>query len=699
MPNANLEYLFKPRSVAVIGASRDKSKIGHKLLLNIIGSGYSGKIYPINPNAEKILDYPAYESVLEIKGEVDLACIVIPAKFTFEAVKECSQKKVKFCSIITSGFSEVGNDKEEKKIVKYAHEHGMRILGPNVFGLYSSLAPINATFGPNNIKPGNVAIITQSGALGIALMGKTQTEGISLSAIISVGNKADITEDELLLYLASDKNTKVIFMYIEGLKNGRKFIKALEAATQKKPVIILKSGKSVRGAMAAASHTGSLAGENKVFSDIMKQYGTIRAATLQEAITRIKFFSNSSFPKGENALIITNGGGVGVLATDACERHRVKLFTDIKTLKKIGQGAVPEFGSFKNPIDLTGQASTSDYKKVLKAAIENPNVHSIICLGCETAVLNVKKLAFLTEETFITSRLVKPIVFSFLGGNGIKNCINRLSKKQIPIFGDVDEAVSCLGASYFNYRYKHKSKGEIHKLTIDKEGVKKIITRVRDNKRGFFLASEAAEVMKQAGIPVPRSLEAKTKKQAVKFSEMIGYPVVMKIISEDIIHKTDAGGVMLNIGNNKEAASAFEKIMRNCKNFNAQANIYGVEVCEMTENGLETIVGARNDKIFGPIVVFGLGGLYVEVLKDVRFRAFPISREEAELMIRDIDTFPILAGIRGEKEKDIAQIVDTILKLGEILVSFKEIRDIEINPLVVYERGKGVKALDTRILL
>ncbi|HLD35452.1 MAG TPA: CoA-binding protein, partial [Planctomycetota bacterium] len=409
--------MFEPRSVAVIGASNHKGKIGYKIVENIVKSGYKGKVYPINPKGGNVLGWPIYKALEDIKGGIDVATIVIPAQFVFEAVKSCAVKQVKFLSIISSGFSEIGNSEEEKKITDYALAHGMRLLGPNIFGFYSASGSINATFGPANIKTGNVAIITQSGALGIAMIGKTAAENIGLSAIISVGNKADLDEADLLEYLRLHKETKVIMMYIEGVKAGHKLVSALKKTTEHKPVVVVKAGRSQRGAIAAASHTGSLAGADNVFDDVMKQCNVLRAESIKDALEWCKFFANTALPKGENTLIITNGGGIGVMATDACEKYDVHLYDNYEALKKGFSRVIPSFGSAKNPIDLTGQAESSHYKTAFDTALKSRDISSVISLYCETAVFDIQNFAPLIEQTYKKYKSAgKPIVFCLVGG-------------------------------------------------------------------------------------------------------------------------------------------------------------------------------------------------------------------------------------------------------------------------------------------
>ena len=705
MKNSDLKYLFEPRSVAVIGASHNKEKIGYKILENIVKSKYAGNIYPVNSDGGKILGINACKAIGELADNIDLVCIAIPAKYVFGAVKELAGKKAKFLSIITSGFSEIGNTKDEHEIVNYALEHGMRVLGPNIFGTYSAKAQINASFGPQDITPGYIAFITQSGALGISLIGKTRFENIGLSSIISLGNKSDIDEADLLDYLIMDNQTKIILMYIEGVKNGEKFIGALKKAMGRKPIIVIKSGRSKTGAKAAASHTGSLAGNDEIFSDIMNQYGVIRAESIQEALNWCKFISVTPVPKGENTVIITNGGGLGVMAADACEKYKVALYDDIENLKKLFKDAVPAFGSIKNPVDLTGQARAEDYEKSINAALKADKIHTIVCQGCEAAVLDTKKIFSMVDNIFKGQALPKPIVMSFLGGAKMEGEILFYKTKGLPVFSDVYDAISCLGASYKNYRnIKYKSGGaddaDINQYAIDFVAIDAVINKVKADKRQFLFSFEGMAILKALGVNGPKSFLANSIEQSIKYAEEIGYPVVMKIVSRDILHKSDAGGIALNLENKNEVMDAYQAIMHNCRKYNPYAKIDGIEVAEMVmKKGLETIVGARRDGIFGPIVMFGMGGIYVEVMKDVSFRAFPLNRKEVPEMISQIKSYPLLLGVRGEKRKDIDGIIDVIIKAGIILRKYKDISDIEINPLIAYEEGEGVKALDARIIL
>jgi acetyltransferase len=695
----DIKYLFEPRSVAVLGASSKAGKLGNTVVSNLIFSKYKGKIFPVNPSGGEILGLAAYKDVADVPGEIDLAVIVIPANVTFEAVKSCADKGVKFVAIITSGFAEIGNAEEERKIVSYALDHGTRVLGPNIMGIYSAAARMNATFGPGDIASGNVAIVTQSGALGIAMIGKTKVENIGLSAIVSVGNKADISEIDLLDHLASDVNTRVIMMYIEGVTHGEQFVDALNRTSKIKPIVVVKSGRSKRGAMAAASHTGSLAGEDKVFDDIARQCGVLRAESLQDAMEWCKILSTAPEPADDNAIIITNGGGIGVMAADACEKYNINLYDNLPDMKNTFSSVVPKFGSLKNPVDLTGEATAEDYFRAINFALSNDNISSILCLGCETGVFDPEKFASRTEELYFSNSLQKPIVFSFVGGARLEDNIHRLKSKGVPVYNDVLLATSCMGAVYYNTRQKQEYTPGLEEIHIDDQAIQNVIDDVRKDGRVFLFSYEAQRIMRAVNIANPTSNIAHNMEEAVKFAKQTGYPVVMKVVSRDILHKSDAGGVALDIQNEHEVTDAYEAILQSCRRYKADAVIEGIEISEQLRPGVETIVGARRDLSFGPIVMFGLGGIYVEVMKDIVFRAFPLNIGEANRMISQINAYPLLLGVRGETRKDIDALADAILRVGTIIKRFKDISDIEINPLVAYDHGEGVKAVDVRILL
>jgi acetyltransferase len=698
--NETIRSLFEPESFAIIGASQDPRKIGHTVVRNLLSGGYKGKIYPVSPKGGIVLGQKCYADIREVPGEIDVASIVIPAGSCVEAVRQCAEKGVKNVQIITSGFSETGNRRDEDEMVSIAASSGMRILGPNIFGMFSARASMNSTFSATGILHGNVAILTQSGALGIAMIGKTAVENMGLSAIVSTGNKCDIDEADLLRYLISQDETKVILMYMEGVKNGGDLIPVLRETAKTKPVIVIKSGRSKRGAMAAASHTGSLAGSDGIFDSIMRQCGVIRAGTLEEAFSWAKFLALCPKPGGDRGVIVTNGGGIGVMATDACEKYGVELYDNQDVLKYVFDSATPSFGSTKNPVDITGGAMAGDYELALSAPATSEYMDATMALYCETATFDSENLAPMIRDTFKKHRAAgKPIVYAIVGGESVEKAMVQLKKENIPVFNDVEPAVSCMGTAYRYFRYREQITGDFDMADIDVDRINRIIDGVVADGRNFLLTNEGQEVMMAAGITIPGSAIAKNIDEAVEKAEKMGYPLVMKIVSRDIIHKSDAGGLALNLENRDEVVAAFEAIMFNCRNYNPEAVIEGVELAEMVSPGLELVVGAIRDGAFGPIVMCGLGGIYVEVMKDVCFRSFPLNRREAASMVSEIRSYPLLMGVRGEKRKDIEGVIDAIIKVGTILKKCDRITDIEINPIVVYEQSKGLKALDVRILL
>ena len=441
-----LEYMFRPKSVAIIGASRKPGKIGHEILRNLIEYKYPGKIYPVNPSAEEILGLKCYKSVIEIPDEVDLAVVSVPAKLVPTILEECGKKGVKAVAVISAGFGEIGNVELEKQIVEIARKHNMRLLGPNIFGLVYTPSRLNASFGPRDVLPGNIAFISQSGALGIALMGWTILEEIGLSAVVSVGNKADIDDADLLEFFYHDEDTKVILIYMEGVKNGRRFMDVAKRVSKKKPIVVIKAGRSERGAKAVASHTGSLAGSDRIYDAAFRQCGVLRASNFEEAFDWARALATLPPPKGENVVIITNGGGAGVLATDACEANGLHLMEMTSDLENHFRKYMPPFGSPHNPVDLTGQASEEQYKGALLEALNEPRIHSIILLYCQTIITDPLKLADAIIEVYSEAKTKKPVVVNFVGGVECDKAMRRLEKAGIPTYPTPERAVSALAA-------------------------------------------------------------------------------------------------------------------------------------------------------------------------------------------------------------------------------------------------------------
>jgi len=696
-----LKGLFDPGSVAVIGASSTEGKIGHTLLKNIVTSGYEGDIYPINIKGGEAFGIEFLTSVDDLPDGVDLAVIAIPAKFVKDSLKGCGKRGVKHAIIISSGFSEVGNVEMEEDLVSIAEDYGMRLLGPNVFGVYSSTADLNATFGPAKVRKGNIALISQSGALGIAMIGMTAEQYLGLSAIVSVGNKSDIDDMDLVDHFAHDHESEVIMIYMEGLPKGREFLEKVKDMPDDKAIVAIKAGRSEKGATAVASHTGSLAGSDRIFSAAFEQGGILRAKDLREAFDWSRLISSTVLPEREKTVIITNGGGIGVLAADAAEEYGVPLLDDQTFLKETFSDTIPPFGSTKNPIDLTGQAGREEYEKAMRAALESDEVGAVVGLYCETGVTDPMETAEVMKTLYEEYKDDKPMVFTFTGGEFVNECVEWLRKERVPAFIETDDAISSMGALFKRKRFIKRMKDGVvsERIDLDIEKIEEVINDVREAGRTTLLEDEARRIIENVGIPMAEGKVVSSLEECIDVAEDIGYPVVLKVVSEDIIHKTEAGGLVLDLENREELIDAYQAIYSNCKSKYPDAHIRGISVAEMLHGGEEVIVGGTNDPSFGPVVMFGLGGVYVEVLKDVVFRVAPVTRKEATRMMGDINAFPVLVGARGQKRKDLGALSEVIYKLSHLMYEVEDISEIDLNPVKAFDQGKGCKAVDVAITL
>jgi acetate---CoA ligase (ADP-forming) len=681
----SLKGFFAPQSVAVIGASANPEKIGYQILKNVIAGGFPGEIYPINPKEDKILERKTYPSVAQIPGPVDLAVVAIPAPHVLSTIKDCAQKGIKNIVIITSGFAEVGKVAEEKEIKDFADAHGMSLIGPNTLGIVYTPSKLNASFGPKDILPGKIAFISQSGALAISLMGWTMMEKIGLTSLISLGNKADVEERGLIEYFNHDPNVDSIVIYMEGIKDGRKFLQT----EIRKPVIVLKVGRSQRGARAAASHTGSLSGSDKIYDAAFKQLGILRANTFTEAFDWSRALS-LPLPQGNDAVIITNGGGIGVSATDHCEAAGIGLLDAPEWLEPKFRSTMPDFGSTKNPIDITGQGHGAQYRQATRVALTEDRIHTVIVLYCETAVTNPSEIAQAICEEYDQVGRKKPMVVAMVGGERSRSALHYLNEHHIPAFGAVEEAISALQVLFAWKEISQRQKDPLESIEPPQDVVD-YITKIKQEGRTVLLEHEARKVLELCGVPMPKWGFAKSLPEALNIAQGM-YPLAMKIASPDIIHKTDVGGVALNIRNPEELSSKYQDMMGRIAKAAPQAKLLGVNLIEMM-TGIECIVGLSRDEQFGPVVMFGLGGVFVEALKDVAFRVVPFGKMETQRLISDIKSRKILDGFRGMKAH-IPSLIKTILAIQRLESLVKE---VDINPLLTNSAGSF--AVDARIIL
>ncbi|MCB2203029.1 acetate--CoA ligase family protein [bacterium] len=695
-----LTGLLRPKGIAIIGASTTPGKIGHTVVKNLIECGYEDGIYPVNPSADEILGLKVYKSVLDIPEQVDAAAITVPAKFVLDVVKECGEKGVKGLIVITSGFSEVGDVQLEKDIVNTAHEYGMRVLGPNVVGTLSNSDKLNASFAPFLPLDGSASLVSQSGALLIAMDAITYTRRIGFDKLVSIGNMSDVNFADMVSWLNEDENTNCISLYVEGLKDGRRFIE--ESAQAKKPIVVLKSGVSEHGAAAAASHTGSLAGASKIYGAAFQQAGAIQATDLSDLFDCTLALSLQPPMTGDNLLIITNGGGVGVLATDSAERAGVPLKFAPEDVQAELKQHMPSFGSAKNPVDLTGMAGNDWYHDSTKFAFAHKWVDGLVVLYCETAMTDpmeiAKSIHKAVKETGITD---KPVTVSFVGGERSDEAMQWLVENGIPAYNAPDLAVKAMGTLSEYARLKSlNDEAPYANSEADTKTARDIIESVRADGRTSLTEIESKKIFRAYGLPVVATEMATSEDEAVELAENFGYPVVLKIVSPQILHKSDAGGVKVDIQDEAGVREAYNTILENAKAYNADANIHGIVVQQMAPWATEIIIGSVNDPTFGATVMFGLGGIFVEVLKDVTFRVAPVSETEAAVMLDEIRGAPILDGTRGEAPRDKAALANVLAKYAYMVADLAdEVSESDANPVLAYEEGQGVKVVDARIIL
>jgi len=695
-----LEAFFKPKSIAVIGASREEEKVGHKIFRNLVEFGFQGALYPINPHAEEILGFKCYKSVLDVPSEIDLSVIAVPARIVPLVADQCGKKGVKGIIVISAGFSETGREGThlERKLLDICRKYGMHMQGPNCLGTINTASRMNASFASANPPRGSIAFVSQSGALGSTILNWAIRNEVGFSSFISLGNEADLSAADFLEALGEDEQTRVIGLYIEGVKDGSHFVRVAEKLTKKKPVVALKAGTTDVGMRAVSSHTGSLAGSDAAFSAAFKKTGILRVDTLEELFDLVLAFEEQPLPKGKRVLIVTNGGGPGILAADACEKRGLNLPLLERSIREELRKSLPPHASVNNPVDVLGDAGEDRYRIALDAGLRSSEVDGIIVILTPQAMTPVERVAQAIVES--RKRANKPIIAAFMGLEEDSPAIKLLRKGGIPNYRFPEAAAYALSRMHEYALVASSSREEPPRFSdIDYNEINKILDKVRLEDRLNLTVEEAFKIGEAAGIPTPPAKIARSRSEAGEIADLVGYPVVMKIVSPEILHKTDVGGVVLNIRSREEAERKYDEILRKIRLFMPQARISGVLIQKMVPEGKEVIVGAVRDVQFGPLMMFGLGGIYVNFLRDVSYRLCPLTRNEAEEMIQETKAYTLLRGVRGEPPSDIRSVVDTILKISQIMDHFKKIMEMEINPLFVYEEGKGCSAVDIRITL
>jgi len=677
--------LFEPKSIAIVGATPKEGKVGNTLLKNV-KKGFKGEIYPINPSHDKILGLKCYNSVLDAP-KAELAVIVVPAISVIDVIEECGQKGIKNIVVISAGFSETGRRGAhlEADLIKKSRKYGINLIGPNCLGIMNTHRNLNATFSKSVPPKGNIAFLSQSGAFILAVMDWAESRKIGFSKVVSLGNKAILDEIEFLEYLENDDESKVIILYIEGIKNGNKFINIAKRVSRVKPIVVMKSGRTEAGAKAASSHTGSLAGSYRAFQAAFRQSRIIEAHSVEELFDFSRILSSIQELNGRIA-IVTNSGGPGVMAADAIEANNLQLANfSRETLKKLKEILPPESNVY-NPVDILGDSDSDRFGKTVKIVSEESDVGAILAILTPTAQINFDKAV----EYLI--KIKKPVVTCFMVGNTGKSAIEKLENNGIVNFFDPVRAVKSLSAVNIFRVSKNMKHTEAERQNVNKEEAERVIKQVKE-RRAKIVGSDALKILEAYGIKVIPYGLARTADEAEKIASEIGYPVAMKVVSPHIIHKSDVGCVKINVQKTDVRKTFFDIIMRAEQ---ISTRIDGVLVQKMVNGGKEIIVGMKRDPQFGPLLMFGMGGIYVEIFKDVSFRIAPIDRNDAIEMIRSIKAYNVLKGARGETGVDIDSLVDILLKISQLSIDIPEIIEMDVNPVIVFE--KGYYAIDFRII-
>ncbi len=691
-----LEKLFRPESVAVIGASHTPGKVGHDILNNLVTCGFDGEIIPVNPKGGELFGLNVYPSLLDYDGQVDMVIIVVPGRFVLDAARDAVARGAGAIIVISAGFKEIGEEgrKAEQELAEICRRGGARLLGPNCLGLINTEARLNASFAGSMPEPGGIGVFSQSGALCTAMLDMAAGRHLGLSKLISIGNKADINEVDLLQALASDEQTKVIVGYLEDISSGDAFIKAAEEASSVKPVVILKSGTTRAGQKAAASHTGVLAGAETAYGAAFKRSGVCRADTFEALFDYATALSMQPPPRGDRILIITNAGGPGTMAADAVEKADLRVAELDRNITTALRGKLPAAASVGNPIDVLGDADPERYVEALRAGQQDPDVDGILILLTPQAMTRPAETARAIADNLDHS---KPVLASFMGGRDVLPGRRELAAAGLPDYESPERAVAALKAMYQYGVWKRRPPRLVTRFPVNRRRVERIISRRQRTGQLQTGEVKAKSILKAYGFHVLPGQLAIDAAEAAEIARFIGFPVAMKIVSPNIIHKTDLGGVRLNLATSQEVEDAFELMMLRIRQHAPEAMIEGIYVEKMADSGLEVILGMTRDPQFGPMLMFGLGGIFVEVMKDVTFYLAPITEDEAIQMLKSTRSYEMLKGKRGSKEVDIHAIAGALQRISQLTTDFPQIMELDINPLIVGEIGTDPVVADARM--
>ncbi len=705
---ASLQSLLRPRSIAIIGASRRKATIGNRLFHNLLQQEFKGVVYPVNPNAESVASVKTAPSILDISGAVDLAIVITPADEVNRVVEQCGQKGVGSVVVISAGFGEIGGEGKSKQdvLVETCRRYGMRLVGPNCMGVINADPDVNmnATFSLVFPRFGNIAFSTQSGALGLAILEYARDLNIGISTFVSIGNRTDVSSNDLLQYWVEDPATDVILLYLESFGNPRKFARIARSITVKKPIIVVKSGRTLAGSRAAASHTGALATAEVASEALFAQTGMIRVDTLEELFGVANMLSHQPIPSGRRVAILTNGGGPGILTADACAERGLELLPLSDKILSELKSFLPNRASFANPVDMTAEATADEYDRAMRLLLQDDNIDIVIVIFIPPIVTQAEAVACAIRTIAPEyRRRGKVLVASFIGSRGASIELCSGEECCVPSFAFPEDTATAIAKACEYNDWLKRPKGKIPKVVnIDSRKAKQIVTSAlgKSTARPLWLDADSVTGLLEAyGICLTKSIRATSDEAAVKAARDIGFPVAIKLLSDSIVHKTEVGGVVLNLRSEKEVEQAFRQIRERLVSMQREHEMQGVMVQKMISDGIETIIGVTQDPSFGPLIMFGMGGIHTELFKDVTFRIHPLTDVDAHEMVRSVKAYKLLEGWRGARASDIKSLEELLLRVSSMVEELPQMAELDLNPVKVLEGDNGYVVVDARVLL
>jgi len=711
---ASLDPLFRPRSVAVIGASRERGTIGAEIFHNLLEHGFRGPVYPVNPRAAVVQSVQAYATIADVPGPVDLAVIVVPAAATPEILEACGKAGVRAAVVISAGFKETGEAglARERTLVECARRHGMRLLGPNCLGVLNTEPDVrlDATFAPTYPPAGRIAFSSQSGALGLAILEYAAELNLGISQFVSVGNKADVSGNDLLEFWEHDPGTDLILLYLESFGNPRRFTQIARRVGRVKPIIAVKSGRTRAGVRAAASHTGSLAGSDAAVDALFIQSGVIRTDTIEELFDVAMLLAHQPVPRGSRVAIVTNAGGPGIMASDACESHGLEVPSLADATVTALRGFLPKEASTRNPVDMIASAAPGSFERAIPLVAADPGIDAVLVIyvppivtrPLDVAEAIVRGAAVAAADAVARNEIAKPILTCFLGKHGMTESLQSLHEGKIPSYAFPESAAIALARAVVYGRWRSEPEGRLRRFEdADVTGARAAIARAKARPGSeptvWLDPDETREVLQAYGIALPASRVVHTVSEAIVVAEAFGFPVVLKLVSSTITHKSDVGGVALDLRSAEEVRAAYADIERRLEARGWKGLMEGVLVQPMIQDGTEAIVGMVHDPSFGPLVMFGLGGVQVELLKDVAFRVQPLSDHDARDLVRGVRGFPLLAGYRGAPPRDVPALEELLLRVSQLAGEHEDVVEMDLNPVKVLEPRRGCLVVDARI--